>query len=179
MKASKKNGLIPVLVGLLLSPGWACGGIAYDEASRTLIADVDADVTTLSGEGVFVKKGAGLLTVSLDLSAYLGDIHVDEGAYRFVVNTALGKLDGEDVCGSVYVKSGATLDACNAEENAWTWWNKRIVFAGDGAQGWGGALTWSADKNLSRMVFSSNLVMTANATIAPTNRQSPTDCRSR
>ena len=174
MKASKKNGLIPVLVGLLLSPGWACGGIAYDEASRTLVADIDSEDTLKEEQAAcltgnlatnFVKKGTGLLTVSLDLSAYLGDIHVDEGAYRFVVNTALGKLDGEDVCGSVYVKSGATLDACNAEANAWTWWNKRIVFAGDGAQGWGGALTWSAEKDLSRMVFSSNLVMTADATI--------------
>lgn len=158
---------------VVFTPGISYCDVTFDAESRVLVVDTDSNVTladeasylTNNQATNFIKRGSGILTVSKDLSAYLGDIHIDEGVYRFVINKALGKLDGESVCGSVYVKSGATLDACNAEVNAWTWWNKRIVFAGDGAPGWGGALTWSADKDLSRMVFSSNLVMSANATI--------------
>lgn len=175
MNRTKKLELALVQAAFMaLSPCLSYGGVAYDENRRLLVADIDSDDTLTPTQASyltnnqatnFVKRGVGMLTVSLDLSAYLGDIHVDEGVYRFTLNTALGKLDGESVCGSVYVKSGATLDACNTEANAWTWWNKRIVFAGEGAPGWGGALTWSADQDLSRMVFSSNLVMSADATI--------------
>ena len=150
----------------------------YSEADRTLTATVpsgetvqflpgDANAQYLTGNLAtnFIKTGEGVLSADLDLSAYLGDLTVEQGVYSYVTNTALGKLAGANACGVVRVKSGATLDCHNKIKNPWTWWNKCILFEGTGAGDWGGALTFSGDAEINRMVFSSNLVMTANATI--------------
>ncbi len=59
----------------------------------------------------FVKLGEGTLVGGSDISDYLGDITIEAGTYAFTTNCALGRLAGENVCGSVYVKDGATLEA--------------------------------------------------------------------
>ena len=95
----------------------------YSEDAKTLTVTVGPNDTNtfdfagygayLTGNAVtnFVKNGKGALICDSDLGAYLGDITVEAGTYTFTTNRALGKLSGEDVCGSVYVKSGATLDS--------------------------------------------------------------------
>ena len=152
----------------------------YSEEGRTLTVTVGPNDTNtfdfagygayLTGNAVtnFVKNGKGALICNSDLGAYLGDITVEAGTYTFTTNRALGKLSGEDVCGSVYVKNGATLDshpATTKSEAIWGWFNKRICFEGNGVDGIG-ALIHTGDFSINRMVFSSNLVMTADAKIA-------------
>ena len=54
--------------------------VAGYEVDGTLVETIvaDADVTTLSGEGVFVKKGAGTLSLR-DVSSFSGTLGVDAG----------------------------------------------------------------------------------------------------
>lgn len=163
-----------------------CTEYAYSEGDRTLTVTVESGATNsfdFAGNGAyltgnlvtnFVKRGTGTLVVEKSISDYVGDITVEAGAYRFTTNSALGRLAGEDVCGSVYVLDGATLDAHPPEDlsngEAWGYWNKRICFAGDGVDGIG-ALVHSGVKDvIKRMVFSSNLVMTADAKIGNLSR---------
>lgn len=155
---------------------------AYSEGDRTLSVTVEAGATNsfdFVNYGAYllrnsatnlIKRGAGTLVVESSISDYVGDITVAEGSYRFTTNSALGKLAGADVCGSVYVLDGATLDvhppADLNDDEAWGQWNKRICFAGNGVDGIG-ALVHSGERDvIRRMVFSSNLVMTADARIA-------------
>ncbi len=153
---------------------------AYSEDDRTLTVTIGANATNtfdfaaygtyLTGNSVtnFIKNGEGALIFESDIGAYLGDITVESGTYTFTTNRALGKLAGENVCGSVYVKNGATLDSRPATDTAaaiWGWFNKRICFEGSGVNGIG-ALIHTGKFVINRMVFSSNLVMTADAKIA-------------
>ena len=116
----------------------------------------------------FIKQGKGGLIGASDIGDYLGDITIEGGTYTFTTNRALGKLAGENVCGSVYVKDGATLDShplsTPATGQPWGFFNKHIVFGGHGVDGIG-ALVHTGEREIGRMVFSSNLVMTADATI--------------
>lgn len=159
-------------------------GYSYSEEDRTLTVTIDENVTNtfdFAGYGSyltdnqvtnFIKNGKGGLVCNSDLGAYLGDITVEAGTYTFTTNRALGKLSGENVCGSVYVKDGATLDsrpATTMSAAIWGWFNKRICFEGDGVDGVG-ALIHTGEIAINRMVFSSNLVMTADAKIANRGR---------
>lgn len=155
---------------------------AYSDEDRTLSVTVGTDSEQqfdFDGYGRyltenlatnFVKLGEGTLVGTSDISAYLGDITIEAGTYAFTTNCALGKLAAENVCGSVYVKDGATLEArplrsvMGSSGQPWGWWNKRICFEGEGVGGMG-ALRHTGDREIGRMVFSSNLVMTADATM--------------
>ena len=160
----------------------AKGDVVYDYSAtdRTLTVTVSANETNafdFANYGAyltdnlvtnFIKMGRGGLKGEADIGAYLGDITIEEGTYTFTTNRALGKLAGENVCGSVYVKNGATLDSHplgSTTGQPWGFFNKRICFEGDGVDGVG-ALVHSGEREIGRMVFSSNLVMTANATVA-------------
>ena len=155
-------------------------GYVYSADDKTLtvtVAESDVKTFNFADYGAyltdnlvtnFIKAGTGKLIGASDIGTYLGDITVEAGTYTFTTNRALGKLAGENVCGSVYVKNGATLDshpATTKHGEIWGWFNKRIVFEGDGVDGIG-ALVYTGEYSINRMVFSSNLVMTANAKIA-------------
>ena len=190
MKHSKtsenvNSGSRPLLLASLVCAASlvAAGDVVYDYSSEdmTLTATVDANATNtfdfanygsyLTDNLVtnFIKKGVGGLVGASDLGAYLGDITIEEGTYTFTTNRALGRLAGENVCGSVYVKDGATLDShppSTATGNTpWGFFNKRIFFEGTGVNGVG-AIVHTGERTINRMVLSSNLVMTADATIA-------------
>ena len=154
-------------------------GYVYSADDKTLtvtVAESDVKTFNFADYGAyltdnlvtnFIKAGTGKLIGASDIGTYLGDITVEAGTYTFTTNRALGKLAGENVCGSVYVKNGATLDShplSNTTGQPWGWFNKHIVFEGDGVNG-DGALVHTGEREIGRMVFSSNLVMTANATI--------------
>ncbi len=175
-----------VLLVALVATSANCAEYVYSEDDRTLSVTVDAGATNsfdFVGYGAylaqnlatnFVKRGTGTLVVETSISDYVGDITVESGAYRFTTNSALGKLASADVCGSVYVLDGATLDAHPPEDlsngEAWGYWNKRICFAGDGVGGIGALVHSGAKDIIKRMVFSSNLVMTADAKIGTLSR---------
>lgn len=175
------------VIAAALSLNAADARYEYSEADRTLAVTVDDGSTNvfdfaaygsyLNGNLVtnLIKRGKGGLVGESDIGDYLGDITIEAGTYTYTTNRALGRLAGEDVCGSVYVKDGATLDARPltavvgdfndpAAKEPWGYWNKRIVFGGHGVDG-NGALVHTGDRAVNRMVFSSNLVMTADATI--------------
>lgn len=175
--------LIPAF-GLMLVEAANGAEYSYSESNRSLYVDVAVADGELPFDFAnygkylienlatnFVKRGDGTLVGGSDLSAYLGNIIVESGTYTYTTNCALGRLAGENVCGSVYVKNGATLDArplksiMGSSGQPWGWFNKRILFEGDGVDG-KGALICTGDRSIDRMVFSSNLVMTANAKMA-------------
>lgn len=121
------------------------------------------------------KIGLGGVIMNADLSSYEGDIHIDEGTWRFVNSKGLGKLAANpgsknnfelnkaNGVGQVWVKSGATLEACSNTKNGLDNRGKIIHFGGTGVNGIG-ALVWNSKANQT-YAFGCNLVMTDDALI--------------
>lgn len=124
----------------------------------------DAAIAALQSNGVtdFIKKGAGGLKVSTDISGYTGTIHVDEGTYRFTTVNSLGSI--QDTAGGVYVADKATLDNAITTTQA-SLGAKAVTFGGFGVNGVG-ALLLSGNVDQSQGAWGGNLVMTSPARIA-------------
>ena len=177
---SRRAALGVFAAATVLFAGESYAGYSHDTENRTLYVTVESGSDVLPGACVpiltendvtnFVKLGVGTLSVSEDLTAYMGDITIHEGTYSFTTNVALGKLSNS--AGSVYVDDGATLDY-HPVKPAGGWYTKRIAFGGSGVNG-AGALSYSGTESNSRMCFGSNLVMRADALIRNKNSSSPT-----
>lgn len=155
----------------------------YDHTGATLTVTVPADaekeqfdsgyLTLLTGNEVtdFVKEGSGILVMDADISSYTGEIHVNDGFYRFTnadANTkqALGVGALTAASGAITVASGATFEAAtdvNCSLGA-----KRVVASGAGADG-RGALLFSGSVNSSSATWGNDITLTDDMLIGSTS----------
>ena len=125
-----------------------------------------AAIGILTGGGVtnFVKRGEGTLSVSEDLSGFVGNVHIEEGVYlsqpQVKANTTLGSLSGH-----VFVADGATLRLSTSVQDTYLT-GKTIHFAGDGYDGQGALV--NAEENAQQMgsPFGASLRLTGDAKVA-------------
>lgn len=161
----------------------------YSEDTKTLTVYIPAGVTNVLDDSLdpggvyrgyltsntaktFKKTGPGGYWVNQDLSAYTGDVMIEGGTYTYTHPKALGNIWANQ--GDVRVLRGGTLNAhrlASATQNDWaadnSVWFKSIYFEGNGAAGAGGALVYTSEAGapLTRMHFSTQLIMTGDATI--------------
>lgn len=172
---------IPARMALLAIVAIACGELhaassySYDpDDAKTYIVTVpEGETNTLDAAAIsvitggtvtnIVKKGYGALSVSEDLSAFSGNVHIDEGVYLSrptkASNTTLGALSG-----NVVIANGATLAVQTSVQYA-SLTGKKVYLEGDG---WGGqgALVNVAGNPQSTSLFGRSLNLTGNGKIA-------------
>lgn len=109
------------------------------------------------------KSGEGCLVMNTDITAYAGNIHVDEGTWRVMDSNGLGKLSNSAMAtdvGIVYVADGATLESCCSASPVY--FGKQIHIAGYGVNGCGALLT-NGKNNYGSSTWGSNLVLDGDA----------------
>ena len=173
---------IPAATALGAIAAIACGELhaansySYDpDDVKTYIVTVPADETNtldsvaigiLTGGTVtnFVKRGDGTLSVSEDLGAFVGNVHIDEGVYlsrpTVGANTTLGARSGD-----VVVSSGATLAlSTSVQDTSLT--GKTVFLEGDGFGGQGALVNAAGNAMQAGAAFGKSINMRGDGKIA-------------
>ena len=175
MKAIQATTALWAIV--VIACGELCAANSYshdpDDAKTYIVTVPEGETNTLDAAAIsvitggtvtnIVKKGYGALSVSEDLSAFSGNVHIGEGVYLSrptkASNTTLGALSG-----NVVIANGATLAVQTSVQYA-SLTGKKVYFEGDGYGGQG-ALVNAAGNPQSTSLFGRSLNLTGNGKVA-------------
>ena len=120
---TRTDGVSDVITEIELNEGFFVANATFDAAFATILTD------TSEGDGSFVKRGAGVLTVTSTNSTYNGAIVIEEGVLKVGASGALGSTNGNR---TVTIQNGASLDVNNIQSP-----HVPVVVSGTGHNGQG------------------------------------------